>query len=733
VHVGTRVDSSREGGDGTLLPMTWWDRSHALCLCVGLLAGCGDDAGRGGSGGSGGGETCSPDDPVCACPSGFESSAAGCLEIAATDCPPGSRPTLGSTECAPVGWAPPCPSLMEADPTGWGCRPILSELACEGATTERLGEAGCVPIGDCGAPFPPAEATLFVDDDYGAGELDATHFASVADAVFAATSGAVIAVEAGVYLEGFDVLRPVTVVGRCAEDVILQNPGDGFGGVQAQGVSGIHLAGLTLTGHAGGAVFLDSSATIDECLLVDNRGAGVVALGESSVSITRSRVAGTVQKSPSGQWGYGALVQLGADVTIEDSSFVDNHVAGLQLESPGTTVRIVRSVIRDTLPSEMGSDAGRLGAGIAALDQAALEVEECAIVDNRSAGVHVDGAGTGATVVRTVVSGTRMEADGTFGGGVLAVNGGLAQVSDSAMVECAGFGLGVAGMGSSLTAARVTVRGAIPFDVGRAGVGVVAAEQGTLLADDIAVVAARDAGVLAQDVGTTATLGRVLVQETELGLGNPHGDGIGVTVNLGSVLDLQDAALLRNRLVGLAVRSADPSGATSQATARRVLVTDTLGATDGSFGHGLHVAGGGTLTFEEGAVTGSRQVGAVADEAAILTLASSVVRSTVVDGLGGFGYGVLGLRGATVSASGTTVRDHESAALVFSDSTGGFSRSVVATSAIAIQAQDGTTVAERDTLPSPLEPLTATFTDTRFVDNTARLGTGALPLPAALE
>jgi len=710
-------------------------RSLATLLSLGMiLSACGDDEGTPhGSGGSRGDAACPAEDPVCACPAGFEQTDAGCSEIAATDCGPGTRPALGSTECLSVGWVGPCPDGMEPDPSGWACRAVVPAAACEGATTERLGQPSCVPIGDCGAPFPPGTATLFVDDDYGPGELDATHFARVADAVSAAPSGAVIAVESGTYLEGFDAIRPVTVVGRCAAEVVLRNPGDGFGGVQVQGVDGVHLAGLTLEGHAGGVVFLDSVATVDDCLLLDNRGAGAVIFGSSTVQIRRSRIAGSVQKSPSGQWGYGALVQLGADVTIEDSSLAGNRVAGLQLESPGTVVRLRRTVIRGSLPAEIGDNAGTRGVGVAVLDRALLEVDESFIAENRHSGVHVEGAGSHASVSNTVISAIATEVDGTFGGGLQVVDAGSAEITDSLVSECAGYGLGVGLAGSSLSAARVTVRGSLPFSVDRTGVGLVVAEQAVFVGDDIALVGNRDAGVLTQDVGTSATLSRILVRDTELGVGKVHGDGVGISVNLGSALVLEDAAVVNNRLVGIAVRSIDPTGAASQAIARRVLVTDTLAATDGSFGHGLHVTDGGSLTFEDGSVSRSRKIGAVADKGATLSLTNAVVRATTLDDLGGFGYGVLGLRGSTVTVTATTIRDHEGAALLFSESTGGIFRSVVASSAIAVQAQDGTAIAELDALPSPLVPLTASFSETRFVDNGTRVGAGALPLPSALE
>lgn len=76
--------------------------------------------------------------------------------------------------------------------------PATPAVACTGATRERLGDAACVPVGDCNAPFPPAGA-LLVDDDFTAAQIDATHFRSVGAALAAAPAGGVVAVDAGRY------------------------------------------------------------------------------------------------------------------------------------------------------------------------------------------------------------------------------------------------------------------------------------------------------------------------------------------------------------------------------------------------------------------------------------------------------------------------------------------------------------------------------------------------------
>src|SRR5262245_5585242 len=155
------------------------------------------------------------------CKDGFEPdpSGWGCRAIAPeAPCPAGTMAKLGSAECQPVGWTS-CPDGFEADPSGWGCRDVSPSASCTGATRASLGTTTCAPVGNCSAAFPPPGATLFVDDDYTAAELDGSHFAEIADALAAASDGDVIAVEGGAYTHGLALTHSVTVVGRCAEQV----------------------------------------------------------------------------------------------------------------------------------------------------------------------------------------------------------------------------------------------------------------------------------------------------------------------------------------------------------------------------------------------------------------------------------------------------------------------------------------------------------------------------------
>ncbi len=201
------------------------------------------------------------------------------------------------------------PTGFAADPSGWGCQEILPAAACTGATYESLGSSTCQPIGDCAAAFPPPNATLFVDASFTAAQLDATHFATISAAMAAAPAGAVVAVDAGTYTESVNVRSAVSIVGRCAEKVILASPGGAVAGVQALYVSGtVAIQGLTIGGFRGGVVEQQTTMTVESCLFTQNLDSGVVADG-GTLKMSHSRIADTVQV---GDQGFGVLVDRGA-------------------------------------------------------------------------------------------------------------------------------------------------------------------------------------------------------------------------------------------------------------------------------------------------------------------------------------------------------------------------------------------------------------------------------------
>lgn len=220
------------------------------------------------------------------CLAGLVGGGDGCVAPEPASCPAGSAAFFGETGCTPVGAT--CPQGFVKDPSGFGCLEAHAGAACTGASRESPTSAGCVPIGDCAAPFPPADATFFVDASFTT--TDATHFKTIAAAAHRARAGAVIAVEAGTYAEPIvDPIDSVTVVGRCAEQVKLTGTGGNQVGLYVV-VPGLVVRGITVSGHVVGVFAASGDLTLEDSVVEGNFSAGVFARDGSSLTVRRSRL-----------------------------------------------------------------------------------------------------------------------------------------------------------------------------------------------------------------------------------------------------------------------------------------------------------------------------------------------------------------------------------------------------------------------------------------------------------
>lgn len=234
------------------------------------------------------------------CPAGkrVAPSGQGCEPVTPdAECPAGSMPVAGLATCQPVGWTA-CDAGFAADPSGWACSAVEPAGPCAGATRRALGQTSCVPVGDCAAPFPPAAATLFVDDGYTAAQLDATHFSSLASAVAAAPTGATIAIEAGRYPVALTPPRAVTLAGRCPGQVFLDGSA-ATEGVLANGIKGVKVSGLTLSGHRVGAKALNGGTLeLTDVVVEGSLQSALHSQGANSSLVARTTVVARFRPRP---------------------------------------------------------------------------------------------------------------------------------------------------------------------------------------------------------------------------------------------------------------------------------------------------------------------------------------------------------------------------------------------------------------------------------------------------
>jgi len=278
-----------------------------LVLAVTLTMGCSDD-----ESGPPGSEPPPDEVPTRECPTGWisaENGAACDAVLPDEPCSPGTMPTLGGL-CEPVGTTSCAPGFAPSE-SGWGCEDILPAEPCEGATRGVLGKSECQPVGDCAAAFPPPEATLFVDDDFAPAQLDGAHFNTIAEAIAAAPSSAVVAVEAGTYEEFLVVDAPISLVGQCPALVELRAPAASPEPGIRIGASDVHVRGMTISGHHNG-VFVASNGTANlrELVLDANRSVNLFAESSPDVSIADSVLRRGFDEE--GAFGYGVFANGGA-------------------------------------------------------------------------------------------------------------------------------------------------------------------------------------------------------------------------------------------------------------------------------------------------------------------------------------------------------------------------------------------------------------------------------------
>ncbi len=596
------------------------------------------------------------------CPVGFALDPSGwdCAPVTNTaGCDAGAAPQLGTSECGAVGWTQ-CPAGFAPDPSGWSCDPVLPAAVCSGATREALGTATCVPVGDCAAAFPPAGATLFVDDSFTAGQLDATHFAKISDALSAAPAGATIAVEAGSYTEALAPARAAKLVGRCAGQVTLRAP-VGKAALTVIGARGVELQGFTVRDALLAVrIELGGQLAARQVVFEANLRSGLQLLDAASeLTLEGSVVRGTLADPATASFGQGMAVSYGATVTINDSAFVANRENGIFLDR-ASKATLTRVVIQGTLPR---ASTGKLGWGIGAQGAAQLELVRSVVRGNAATGLAVVQAGTKATVRDSIVSDTGPGLDNNalqIGFNVVVLTGAALDWTGGAISRGAQGQLLVRASTASLRG--VTMRGVL------GGVPILRAigadRAATLTIDHTAILDSAGAGLDAFDDGTAVVLDHVLI------------DGVQPEPNVpqsGTGLRAQEKARVAGSQVVLRRASAAGAIATSGGTLALsdCVVSeshDVVALDGGEAGHGVVAQTGGSATVLRSLLEKNTVAGIYAHGAGSrLTMGQSVIRGTRLSSQGEFGQGAICEDGATIELTEVAVLANHSAGVQVSE------------------------------------------------------------------
>jgi hypothetical protein len=661
-----------------LLPKPALEHALALALVFVIAA----SASCGSSGGGGGATDVPPGAPACTegapgclgwvdCPPGFEKDtslaaipgANACRDIQPdADCAPGTMPTLGSRDCAPVGWTT-CPAGFTQAASGWGCDEVLPTSVCTGATRESLGSTSCTPVGDCNAPFPPPSATLFVNAAYLDGQLDTTHFRVIGDALTKASAGATIAVEAGTYNEGLGPARAVTIVGRCADKVHLVGSALRYPGVFSRGVKGIVASGMTFEGHFQGVrAEGGGTITVSDIVIESPRLSGLIAYQPgSTVTASRVVVRNTVPEPTSaGSSGAGATADTGGKLDITDVVLAGSSDVGLSATNPSadsktsSSVTAHRTVIRDSRPTKTGSS----GSGIASFDGCSIAFDGGVVTRTYGAGLLVQGGGASANVTNTVIRGTTLSVTDGISGGIVAYEQSKVTLDSVSVVGNEQSGIWARGT-TNVKVSGSVVQGTKPQADGAFGMGVWADQGANVEVSKSAIVDNQYYGLAALDPGTMLHASGSIVRGTKR---DPN-DHLGRALNVedAALVRLEDVSLVANGDESLFVRGGVKGKGRSHVVASRLIVRDTVSRKDGSTGDGVSVEGGALLELDMAAIVRARRAGILLNDLrspdglpSEATIAHTVVRDTQAagDGLGADAKGAIPIEGVGIASGG---------------------------------------------------------------------------------
>jgi hypothetical protein len=640
------------------------------------------------------------------CPAGFVAEGNGCRAVApSAACADGERPRIGSAACEPLAKLT-CPSGFAQD--GLGCREILPSTRCSGATRDAIGQTTCLPLGDCSAPV--AGATHFVDPAFTAGQLDATHFTTLAAALAAAPSGAVVELATGTYKESVSVTKSVTIAGRCAANVVLDGEDQPARTALTVGAAiDVELRGITLTRYEAPLRTGSGSHThVVDTLFSANHGAaatandagttltiertavrGTVAVGSQSTNalgagggaelvVRDSSLVGNADKTimvkgakltvdttlvadtaldPSGNFGSGIVVLAGADATVTGTAIIGAKSEGLYSEG---TLALSGSVVRDTGPDGTGT----LGRGVN-LWRGTSTIAEITVDGSSDAGISLDRKATLAAD-HVVVRDTGSSDPSLVGAGILVVNGSSATVKRAIVLRSKESGAQATTAGSTLALTDSFVASGRGQPDGTTGDALVATEGGVVTADDSAFVDSAESALTASGAGSSITATGCVIADTR-----PNGKGrggFGARAGTSARVSLERSAVLRNHDIGLIGTDAGSSLALTDVEVSHT----TEGPTLPRHGRGLEVNGGASAVLVRASFVDDMQVAVVASGVgSSLDLTDVEIAHTRAggDGLGGRALTVQSGASAKVASSALVDQQEIGIAAVGDDST----------------------------------------------------------------
>ena len=384
-----------------------------------------------------------------------------------------------------------------------------------------------------------------------------------------------------------------------------------------------------------------------------NHSAGIrVSSANASLSANDVLIRDTQPRPSDLNLGIGLFITGGAQVALARALIQRNVTAGVHAYGAGSTLDAQDVVVRETLPSPGNA---LFGYGIEVVEGATLDGYQCVLDHNTSMGLRTAGSGTTAKLVRAIVSDTLPEAATQYGGNGVHVGGGAyLELSSAIVTRNRSVGVGAWGAGAHAVLTHVVVsQTSSDLADDDWGAGVWAGVGATIVADHAVFESNRKCGVLVDGDGAQAHLSATLVRDNG-SVAEAGGDGLGILVSSGGVAELEKTVVAQNWGAALSVR-----GTKSRVYASDVLIRGPEDPAADNRGKGISATGLTAIELQRVALLGNSSSGISISDGSTLEGGNVLVEGTRSDDdLDVFGNALVVLGGSRADIDNATFREN---------------------------------------------------------------------------
>ncbi len=580
------------------------------------------------------------------------------------------------------------------------CEPLLFEGDCPPGTRAAVGQAECVPVGwqDCPAGFEreasgwgcapvlPAAACTGAKRE-AIGETMCVPIGDCAAAFPPAGARLFVSPTGPTDATHFQRISDALAASRAGDVIAIDD------GTYAESLTVARA--VTLAGRCPERVKIDGG-TRTQPGIVSTAGGAMVR----GVSISG--------------WSDGASVERGS-ITFEDTVFADNADTGVTVVD-GASAVLRRSAVRGTVANK-----GVSGFGVQAIFGAHVELVESVIAGSAGGNVLVGEAGSTIVVERSVIRDGQSDRNGQFGLGLNVTGKAKGEVRGSAILDNHRAGLR-AGANAELVVADTVVRGTLTEGTGGVGMGLLAVDGAKVNVTGFAA-SANEGPAIAVAVAAHVAVERATLFAQK---GDAEGDlASGGYVFTKSSLDLVDVAMVDNGRSGV-----DAFDRGTTLTMSRSLVARTRPSRGNKMGVGVAIAMGASGVVSDCTLVDNRHSGVYLWSGGSVDLVGTLVRGTQKEVFEDrLGHGILAQDAPRIWIDGSVLERSAGIGVALADSASVVRRSFIRANSVGIHVQD-VTLTEGDATDGEVAPgEVLVSSDTVFVGNGAKVGSGALPLP----